>query len=1068
MPAVFVSYSHDCPEHSARVLALAQALRGQGIQVELDQFHQDEILDWPRWCNEQTSRDESDFVLCVATAEYHRRIEGRVPPEKGKGVHWEGSLLDDDLYDEKGNSRLIPVLFDDEPEDSIPRFLRGWTFCRLRGFSLDDGGYEHLLRILTGQARVVKNPLGTIPALPPEGLAEAQPPRIAAPRLRHGAERLFGRDEELRRLDRAWRGTKKAKLNVISIVAWGGVGKTSLVVEWMNRLSRDGWRGAERVFDWTFYSQGTREHGSASGDVFVGEALRFFGDPAMADSPTSAWDKGARLAQLVAQQRTLLVLDGLEPLQQAPGRGLKAGEIKDPAVQTLLKGLARHNPGLCLVTTRQPMSDLAAFHSTTAEEWDLEHLAEEAGAALLKSRLEPERPKGTLPVPSTEAERREISRAVGGHALTLHLLGGYIHAALGDVRRWCEVKFDRADDAVQGGHAFRVMAAYERWLGGEAEEGREGERETERRKDAKVQLAVLRVMGLFDRAADAGCLGAVRRGPAIEGLTGPLVGLDQADWNLAVGQLAELGLMKIEASPGDGIEAAALDSHPLVREYFGKRLREENPGAWQAAHRRLYEHLTSTTERWPDTLDGLQPLYQAVAHGCLAGLHQQARADVYLDRILRGTGSGGFYSTKTLGAIGADLGAVACFFEKPWTVLSPNLAPAVQAWLLNAAAFRLRALGRLTEAVEPMRVGMDRRVDQKDWKNAAISASNLSELELMRGAVSAAVAAGEQSVTYADRSEDAFQRMVNRTTLADALHQAGRPDDARRLFEQAEAMQAERQPEYPRLYSLGGFRYCDFLLSAVERAAWCAVGRPFQADTSSDCPPGATDTFLPASESTGGQAARGTQRKQEPAGGHADENGSAAKESGDKSPHSKTCDAVIERATQTLTWAERNRLSLLGIALDHLTLGRAALYRALLHVGESLRDSHGVSAPPDYAEAGRHLAAAVDGLRAAGHLDFLPHGLLTRAWLRFVGGDAIESRADLDEAWEIAERGPMPLHMADIHLTRARLFHAAKPYPWQDPCADLAAARRLIEEHGYHRRDGELADASPCPPCPPS
>jgi len=36
-------------------------------------------------------------------------------------------------------------------------------------------------------------------------------------------------------------------------------------------------------------------------------------------------------------------------------------------------------------------------------------------------------------------------------------------------------------------------------------------------------------------------------------------------------------------------------------------------------------------------------------------------------------------------------------------------------------------------------------------------------------------------------------------------------------------------------------------------------------------------------------------------------------------------------------------------------------------------------------------------------------------------------RSDLDEAWEIAERGPMPLSLADIHLHRARLFHADNP-----------------------------------------
>ncbi len=65
-------------------------------------------------------------------------------------------------------------------------------------------------------------------------------------------------------------------------------------------------------------------------------------------------------------------------------------------------------------------------------------------------------------------------------------------------------------------------------------------------------------------------------------------------------------------------------------------------------------------------------------------------------------------------------------------------------------------------------------------------------------------------------------------------------------------------------------------------------------------------------------------------------------------------------------------------------------------------------------------------------------------------GVANGARADLDEAWEIAERGPMPLYQADVQLHRARLF--------RDPDA-LTEARRLIEEHGYGRRLGELSDA---------
>jgi len=101
----------------------------------------------------------------------------------------------------------------------------------------------------------------------------------------------------------------------------------------------------------------------------------------------------------------------------------------------------------------------------------------------------------------------------------------------------------------------------------------------------------------------------------------------------------------------------------------------------------------------------------------------------------------------------------------------------------------------------------------------------------------------------------------------------------------------------------------------------------------------------------------------------------------------------------------------------------------------------------------------MDGLNRAGAQEFIVLGLLTRAWLRFLEGETEAARADLDEAWEIAERGPMKLFMADIHLYRARLFHSVKPYPWTSPQEDLAAARTLIEQCGYWRRKEELEDA---------
>ena len=92
-----------------------------------------------------------------------------------------------------------------------------------------------------------------------------------------------------------------------------------------------------------------------------------------------------------------------------------------------------------------------------------------------------------------------------------------------------------------------------------------------------------------------------------------------------------------------------------------------------------------------------------------------------------------------------------------------------------------------------------------------------------------------------------------------------------------------------------------------------------------------------------------------------------------------------------------------------------------------------------------------------------PRGLLTRALFRATTGDFDGAREDLDEAFEIAERGPMRLHLADIHLHRARLFGliADRPsaYPWVSPRDDLDTARKLIETCGYGRRREELEDA---------
>jgi hypothetical protein len=1001
---VFISY---CRVDKVQVARLCEELNAAGEAIWWD----GEILGGQDWKQQirRGMKNSYAFVLCLSE-ELANRVQSGVYPEVADAIA---------IYRQQapGNIFLVPARLSDcaipDIEIDDTRTLDRLQCIDLFPAANRAAGIQSLLKALRASPN---HPVGSpepIGATPVSHSSNA--PSIAVSKLfrgrNQGSELLIDREKELAKLDAAWSGPDK--MNIVTIVAWGGIGKTSLVAHWaVRKLAQPDHSGIERYFDWSFYSQGTRGKGgaakAASADLFLKEALEFFGDPALAASNAGAWQKGERLAQLLGQHRTLLTLDGLEPLQDA-----QTGELRDDGLRALLRGLAAHNHGLCLVTTRQHLPDLNTWHQTTAPEWELARLTDEAGAALLTK----------LGVHGTAAEKRDLSARVKGHALTLTLLGRYLKRAHhGDIRRVDRVNFQKVNEKEQGGHAFRVIAAYERWFE-ESDSLSASGREVESHL-GKTCLAILRMLGLFDRPATPDCLVALRD-PPIPGLTDAIASLTEADWNEAVTHLVELNLVeeqpweprrivgygeeeanKVWAAAERGYDCelgeprplencqsqlanhAALDAHPLIREFFAGRLQETNPAAWERAHWRLFENLRSSVPYWPEGLDGLHALFQAVVHGCQAGRYEEALARVYRDRIGRCRSSThDSYSTDKLGAYGAALATVGHFFALPWTQPESELTEAGKTWLLTHTAHLLRSVGRLTEARETMQVGQDRAVEAQQSTSAARSTSNLSEINLTLGDIEHAVREAELSVTFANRSGNAFMRMVCVADHGDALHQAGRTAKARMLFKQAEAIQQVEQPDKPRLYSMRGFRFCDLLLADAERAAWriiCSDRRP-------------------AEDITG---------------------------------HGRTLKAVEHRATQTLKWVT-GKLGLYQEALDHLTIGRVALYRVILEDASS-----------DTCKSA--IEEIVHHLRETGVREFLVRGLLTCALQQSVQHQPALARENLDEAQQIAERGPMQLHLADIHLHRARLFHDKE---------ELKRARALIEQCGYWRRKPELEHA---------
>lgn len=583
-PTVFISYSHKDEKLKDKLLPQLQALEQAGQIVV---WHDRKIDAGDKWYPEiEAAMAQAKVAVCLISANYLASkfcVKEEIP-----------YLLN---RCERDGMILIPLLLSPCPWRAF-KWIKETQMLPRDGKSVagnfrgrEDSVFAELADLIL---EIFGNPDYEPPA-PPAPLWTL-PEKIDTARLPKTGAELFGRRAELEMLDAAW---ESDSTRVVSLVAWGGVGKSTLVNKWLEQMAADNYRGARRVYAWSFYSQGTNER-VTSADLFINNALEFFGDP----EPTagSPWDKGERLARLIQEEKTLLMLDGLEPLQSPHAH--ERGRVKDPALSTLLTELARGNQGLCLITTREPVTDLAEFPETVLHK-DLEQISDEAGRALLR----------VGGVRGTDAELEQATRDFGNHALAVQLLAVYLHDIPGHhVSQAAEIP-DLDIPEEQGKHPRRLLAAFEQRFG------------------AGPEVELLRMLGLFDRPADAASLAALRAAPPIPGLTDHVQQLTEADWLRTIEKLRRHKLIAPASHhrPDDD-----LDAHPLVREHFGQQLREQHPDAWREGNNRLYQYLRNTTKEFPNTIEEMTPLYTAVAHGCAAGKYQEAKDEVYSRRILRG------------------------------------------------------------------------------------------------------------------------------------------------------------------------------------------------------------------------------------------------------------------------------------------------------------------------------------------------------------------------------------------------------------------------------------------------
>jgi hypothetical protein len=278
-------------------------------------------------------------------------------------------------------------------------------------------------------------------------IMEIRPPTPYVAHSLATAPRFVGRTEELRLLRQH---LAVIRGGVLALIGLGGSGKTALAAAWLQELLAGPPRFQGLVV-WSFYQE-------PDAGQFLQEAYHYFGGQ-------TAPARGAGLLHLLRQALdgagpSLLVLDGLERVQQAAGPARTYGQIEDP----LLRGLLlRIGEGLgsttALVTSRFPLTDLQGRENHGYFPFPVGALDQPAAIELLRGRG----------VAGPDDQLAKLVDCYGAHPLTLEHLGGLIGQFLGgdpgrapEAPAYADPRTDR-----QALRLARLLLAYEQHLSAE-------------------------------------------------------------------------------------------------------------------------------------------------------------------------------------------------------------------------------------------------------------------------------------------------------------------------------------------------------------------------------------------------------------------------------------------------------------------------------------------------------------------------------------------------------------------------------------------------------------------------
>jgi tetratricopeptide (TPR) repeat protein len=705
----------------------------------------------------------------------------------------------DPARDEIARLRLINMRFGDGDVPGV-FVTEGW-------YDAQDKTAAQCAEFLLMRHSLLRERISSTATLPPL-LKKAPPTLFFHPATNDAC--YSRREKELKWLDDC---AKNPQIRIITVSGQGGLGKTSLVGQWIQKHRAWEHREFRGVFFYSFYSN---------------RDPKAFFEALLAMETNLPVPGRTRLHELAAilcrKQCYLVVLDGLEVLQHGE-EDRQYGWIGDGELTEFVARVGEKSASLLVLTSRFPFPRITDEYPDAARALELPLLTDAEGADLLS----------VCGLTDPRRSLESYSGLLGGHPLALRIFAG---ACL-------EKPYDDPEkvslDVCSAKGVEKMPDPDEPGLSPEEKEKRRQRRQFYKllswfqQKYSPPKRRLLQLVSLFRAPVGTDTLVALALG--LDAMKADFDGYDAARITGSLDQLSGQFVLQKETSPTD--DTLHFTAHPIVRDVF----REAALAAGDTVAKQFAEIVAGKGKgERPKTVAEVRPIMEAIEVLLAAGDVESA------DEIVRHRLENGLVF-KCIPAPREGLRCARAFLdsEPRRALLKDTLGRWRLSFYITWRALAATRIGETKGVLEEYSEATVAILRQQSWDNIIREAGNIAEIQILCGSLKDAISIASDGLFYAggvnradgvnryvgddmpvstseswpsadSSSINAFEEEVCLSLRADALSLMGECAAASLDFARADELERNANPESASLFSQNGIKWARHRVRLDEKA----------------------------------------------------------------------------------------------------------------------------------------------------------------------------------------------------------------------------------------------------------